>query len=81
MISLLEMLVRNLVCEGFLYFKYFINVFLDVEIVKFVLRKNVYCYDYIDNYEWFGEINLFFKEVFYNCLKKVEILDEDYVYV
>ena len=56
-------------------------MFSDVETAKFVLRKNVYCYDYIDNYERFEETNLTSKEAFYNRLKKVGISDEDYAYV
>lgn len=81
MTSSLETLVRNLACEGLSYFKHFTNVFSDVETAKFVLRKNVYCYDYIDNYERFEETNLPSKEAFYNRLKKVGISEEDYAYV
>lgn len=81
MTSSLETLVRNLACEGLSYFKHFTNVFSDEETAKFSLRKNVYCYDYIDNYERFEETNLPSKEAFYNRLKKVGISDEDYAYV
>lgn len=81
MTSSLETLVKNLACEGLSYFKHFTNVFSDVETAKFVLRKNVYCYDYIDKYERFEETNLPSKEAFYNRLKKVGISDEDYAYV
>lgn len=81
MSSLFEILVNNMICEGFLNFKYFSNYFKDDEMVKFLLWKNVYCYDYIDSYEKFEEKKLLFKEVFYNCLKKEYIFDVDYVYV
>lgn len=43
MSSSLETLVNNMTCEGF-HFK-------DDETAKSLLRKNVYCYDYIDSYE------------------------------
>lgn len=81
MSSLFEILVNNMICEGFLNFKYFSNYFNDDEMVKFLLWKNVYCYDYIDSYEKFEEKELLFQEVFYNCLKKEYIFDVDYVYV
>lgn len=74
MSSLFEILVNNMICEGFLNFKYFSNYFKDDEsfyygkmcivmIIQIVMKK------------------LLFKEVFYNCLKKEYIFDVDYVYV
>lgn len=81
MTSSMETLVKNLACEGLSYFKHFTNVFTDEETAKFLLRKNVYCYDYIENYDRFEETNLPPKEAFYNRLKKERISDEDYAYV
>lgn len=51
MSSSLETLVNNMTCEGFSNFKHFSNHFKDDETAKSLLRKNVYCYDYIDSYE------------------------------
>lgn len=65
MSSSLETLVNNMTCEGF-HFK-------DDETAKSLLRKNVYCYDYIDSYEKFEEKKLPPKEDFYNRLKKEHI--------
>lgn len=81
MTSSLETLVNNLACEGLSPFKHFVNTFKDEKSAKFLLRKHVYCYDYIDHYDRFEETNLPSKEAFYNCLKKKHISDEDYAYV
>lgn len=58
MTSSLETLVNNLVSEGLSHFKHFTNIFKDQNIAKFLLRKNVYCYEYMDAYERFGDTNL-----------------------
>lgn len=55
MTSSLETLVNNLAGEGLSHLKQFTNIFKNQDIVKFLLRKNVYCYDYIDRYERFEE--------------------------
>lgn len=57
-------------CEGLSHFKHFSHQFKDDETAKFLLRKNVYCYDYIDSYERFDEKELPSKEAFYNVSKK-----------
>lgn len=81
MSSSLETLVNNMACEGFSNFKHFSNHFKDDETAKSLLRKNVYCYDYIDSYEKFEEKKLPPKEAFYNRLKKEHISDADYAHV
>lgn len=81
MSSSLETLVNNMTCEGFSNFKHFSNHFKDDETAKSLLRKNVYCYDYIDSYEKFEEKKLPPKEAFYNRLKKEHISDADYAHI
>lgn len=70
MASSLETLVNNLACEGLSHFKHFVNTFKNEKCAKFLIRKNVYCYDYIDNYDRFEETNLPSKEAFFNLIKK-----------
>lgn len=64
------MLVNNLACEGLSHFKHFTNVFTYEETARFLLRKNVYCNDIIDNYDLFEKTNLHPKDAFYNRLQK-----------
>lgn len=46
--------------------------------MQLLLRKNVYCYDYVDSHDKFREITIPPKEAFYNRLKSEHISDSDY---
>lgn len=70
MTSSLETLVNNLACEGLSHFKNFRNNFKNENTGKFLLRKNVNCYDYFDTYERLRETHLPSKGAFYNRIKK-----------
>ena len=50
------------------------------EIAKLLLRKNVYCYDYVDSHDKFLEISLPHKDAFYNQLKGKHISEDDYAH-
>ena len=74
----LETLIDNLVQEGLKHFKQLMWAFPEENIAKLLLRKNVYCYDYIDSHDKFHETSLPPKEAFYNRLKEEHISDKDY---
>ncbi|KAK3107612.1 hypothetical protein FSP39_018279 [Pinctada imbricata] len=78
MSSSLETLVENLSTDGLANFRHFRQTFCDDNIAKLLLRKNVYCYDYMDSFDRFKEEQLPPKEAFYNRLKKEHISNEDY---
>ena len=42
------------------------------------LRKGVYAYEHIDNWERFDETSLLYKEAFYSNLNMEDITDADY---
>jgi hypothetical protein len=74
----LETLSDNLAQEGLKHFKQLMWAFPEENIAKLLLRKNVYCYDYIDSHDKFHETSLPPKEAFYNRLKEEHISDKDY---
>ena len=74
----LETLIDNLAQEGLKHFKQLMCAFPEENIAKLLLRKNVYCYDYIDSHGKFHETSLPPKEAFYNRLKEEHISDKDY---
>ena len=76
--SSLEILIDNLAQDGLTHFKQLQRAFPNNDIAKLLLRKNVYCYDYIDDHERFKETRLPPKEAFYNRLKEEHISDTDY---
>lgn len=46
-----------------------------------MMRKGVYCYEYIDEVFKFDEIVLFSINNFFSCLLELGIIEEDYNYV
>lgn len=64
----LEKLVDNLASEGLAHFQQFQKQFPSEDIAKLLLRKNVYCYDYIDCHDKFNETTLPSREAFFNRL-------------
>ena len=56
--------------------------FSNNDINKFILllRKGVYPYEYMDDWERFNETTLYEKEKFYNNLNMEGITDEDYIH-
>lgn len=76
------MLVDNLVFDGgFKYFYQLGKIFFEFEIFYFMMRKGVYCYEYIDEVFKFDEIVLFSINNFFSCLLELGIIEEDYYYV
>lgn len=61
-----------------IYFKFIKKGFRDKTYL--FLRKGVYFYDYMIDFEKFKETCLFLKEVFYFKLNECDISDEDYEY-
>lgn len=78
MSSSLESLISNLSKDGLENFQQFRKFFTNDEKARLLLRKNVYCYDYIDSFEKFNETHLPPREGFYNKLRGEPISDEDY---
>lgn len=78
MSSILETLIENLAQDGLKHFKLLKRVFPNEEHARLLLRKNVYCYDYIDSHDKFKETSLPPKEAFNNNLKEEHISDKDY---
>lgn len=76
----LERLVGNLAVDGLTHFHQFRKVFPSEDVAKLLLRKNVYCYDYVDSHDKFEEVTLPSKEAFYNSIKLQHISDEDYLH-
>lgn len=76
--SSLETLISNLSQNGANNFKQFRKTFPNDSDFELLLRKNVYCYDYIDSFEKFNETQLPPKEAFYNKLKDESISENDY---
>ncbi|KAK3107369.1 hypothetical protein FSP39_012926 [Pinctada imbricata] len=75
----LETLVDNLVeKEGINAFNHFRCMFPNEEIMKLLLRKNVFCYEYLDTFDKFNERQLPAQDAFYSSLKKEHICDDDY---
>ncbi|VDI77644.1 Hypothetical predicted protein [Mytilus galloprovincialis] len=74
----LERLVENLAIDGLTHFHHFRKAFPSEEVSKLLLRKNVYCYDYVTNHDKFQETSLPPKEAFYNRLKREDISEQDY---
>lgn len=48
--------------------------------LPYMLRKGVFCYDYMDSFEKYNETCLPSKDKFYNSLNNQEISDEEYLY-
>lgn len=71
-------LVDNLAADGLTYFHQFRNQFQSEDIAKLLLRKNVYCYDYVDSHDKFLETSLPPKQAFYNRVKRDDISDQEY---
>lgn len=78
MSSSLETLIENLAQDGLKHFKLLKRAFPNEDHARLLLRKNVYCYDYIDSHDKFKETSLPPKEAFYNNLKEEHISDKDY---
>jgi len=76
----LERLIANLAADGLTHFQHFQKAFPSDQVSKLLLRKNVYCYDYVDSHDRFRETNLPPKEAFYNTIKREDISDEDYAH-
>jgi hypothetical protein len=74
----LEKLVDNLSVDGLTHFHHFGKSFQNTDVAKLLLRKNVYCYDYVDSHDKFRETAVPPKEAFYNRLKNEHISDSDY---
>ncbi|XP_071138792.1 uncharacterized protein [Mytilus edulis] len=74
----LERLVENLAIDGLTHFHHFRKAFPSEEVAKLLLRKNVYCYDYVTIHDKFQETSLPPKEAFYNRLKREDISEQDY---
>ena len=58
--------------------KKFPSIYGDLNKFNFLLRKDVYPYEYMDNWERFDETSLPDKEVFYSELNLERITDKDY---
>lgn len=78
MSSSLETLISNLAENGLEKFNNLRKTFTNDNKARLLLRKNVYCYDYIDCFEKFDETQLPSKDKFYNILKNEPISNEDY---
>ena len=74
----LEKLVNNLSVDGLTHFHHFGKSFQNTDVAKLLLRKNVYCYDYVDSHDKLRETAIPPKEAFYNRLKNEHISDSDY---
>lgn len=74
----LERLVKNLAVDGLTHFHHFRKAFQSDEIAKLLLRKNVYCYDYVDSHDKFEETMLPPKTAFYNTIKREHVSNDDY---
>jgi hypothetical protein len=70
--------VDNLSVDGLTHFHHFGKSFQNTDVAKLLLRKNVYCYDYVDSHDKFRETAVPPKEAFYNRLKNEHISDSDY---
>ncbi|VDI33599.1 Hypothetical predicted protein [Mytilus galloprovincialis] len=66
--SSLDTLVNKISQEGSTHVRQFKKAFPSEDIAKFLLRKNEYCYDYVDCEERFQERQLPSKEAFHNRL-------------
>lgn len=76
MSSSLDNLVKNLKRDQFVHTsKHYLNEQLDL-----LLRKDVYPYDYMDNFDKFHEASLPTKEKFYNKLNRTDISEQDYAH-
>ncbi|CAG2245152.1 unnamed protein product [Mytilus edulis] len=69
---------KKLTQEGPTHFRQFKKAFPSEDIAKLLLRKNEYCYDYVDCEERFQERQLPSKEAFHNRLTDEPISDQDY---
>ena len=52
----------------------------DINKVVFFLRKNIYLYEYMDEWEKFNKTSLPKKEEFYSNLNMKDITDADYMH-
>ena len=75
MASSLHRLVNNLPTDGF---KYTSELFKNKEEFKFMTKKVVYPYDYMDSFDKFNKTELPSKEDFYSLLIDEHISDEQY---
>ena len=76
----LETLVNDLRGSGTDKFVYMKQHFDDDDILDLLLRKGVYCYDYMDGANRFEETALPPKAAFYNKLTQSHISDADYAH-
>lgn len=74
----LETLVNNLATDGLTHYHQFRKTFKVEDTARLLLRKNVYCYDYVNSHDKFQDTMLPPKEAFYNRLKREEISTQDY---
>lgn len=72
--SSLATLSKNLQGDSFIETRKLV----DDENLQLVLRKGVFCYDYIDSLKRFDEVSLPSKDKFYNSLLQEHLSDEDY---
>ncbi|XP_033725181.1 DNA polymerase-like [Pecten maximus] len=75
----LETLTENLAKEGLVKFSNFSKAFTETE-AKFLLRKGIYPYEYVDTADRFLEQKLPPKEKFYSSLSRSHVSDADYAH-
>ena len=73
----LEKLISNFAKEGFEKFRV-LKSYIEEEKIPLLLRKDVYTYEYFDNFEKFSETQLPLKSSFFNSLKDEDITQEVY---
>ena len=78
--SSLETLVDSLVKSDDTSFHFTMKAFPEEELLKLILRKGVYPYDYMDSEDRFAETQLPPKEEFYSKIKNEHISDADYLH-
>lgn len=76
----LEALVENVALAGHNKFKHLNAIYRDHPHKELLFRKEVFPYDYLDNFEWFNETELPPQEEFYNTLTESNIKSNQYEY-
>ena len=74
----LEQLVKNLAEEGDKHFTYLKRIFQHKWQIDLLLRKGVYCYEYVTEPSKFDETTLPPKSAFFSKLKNEHIIELDY---